>query len=248
MNSLERLVGILDQFDGDHALVTAEHLHERLGYTRSTLYRYLKVLTDAGLLASYHGSGYTLGPRIIELDFRIRARDPLLAASRPLMRALTQEFEGIALLCRRYKDRVLCVHQETSTEAFQSHFDRGQLRSLYRGAVSRVILAHLPGPHLRKLYAAQADEFARFGIGRSLEEVRSVLRRVRQQGFAVSSAQMTPGVTGIAAPILDSGGSVLGSVGMVVEPADLVLARQLVIAERVIKAAAQVSAAIAPAP
>ena len=122
------------------------------------------------------------------------------------------------------------------------------MRSLYRGAVSRVILAHLPGPHLRKLYAAQADEFARFGIGRSLEEVRSVLRRVRQQGFAVSSAQMTPGVTGIAAPILDSGGSVLGSVGMVVEPADLVLARQLVIAERVIKAAAQVSAAIAPAP
>ena len=35
-----------------------------------TLYRYLKALTDAGLLSSLPGLGYVLGSRIIELDYK----------------------------------------------------------------------------------------------------------------------------------------------------------------------------------
>jgi DNA-binding IclR family transcriptional regulator len=120
VNSLERLVGILDLFEGEEGVFTAEQLHARLGYTRSTLYRYLKVLTDSGLLSSLHSVGYTLGPRITELDYRMRMRDPLIAAAKPVMSDLTREIAGIALLCRRYRDKVLCVHQDAGTDAFLS--------------------------------------------------------------------------------------------------------------------------------
>ena len=53
LNSLERLIGILDVFEEAPGVFTAEQLHDRLGYTRSTMYRYLKTLSDAGLLTSY---------------------------------------------------------------------------------------------------------------------------------------------------------------------------------------------------
>jgi len=246
VNSLERLVGILDEFEGADSLLTTEQLHDRLGLTRSTLYRYLKVLTDAGLLASFHGIGYSLGPRVIELDYRIRMHDPLLAASRPLMRALAQEYEGIVLLCRRFQDRVLCVHQEASTEAFRSRYERGQLRSLFHGAASRVILAHLPAPRLRRLYAAQSEEFARTGTGKSLAEARAILRSIRQAGFTVSHGQVTPGLTGVGAPVFDGGGCILGSICLVVEAEDLPRGLAAGMGERVKSAAAGISAALAP--
>ena len=80
MTSLERMIGILDLFEGQKIEWTIEDLSAHLGLTRSTLYRYLKVLTDAGLLTSLPDIGYMLGPRIAELDFHMRQFDPLIGA------------------------------------------------------------------------------------------------------------------------------------------------------------------------
>ena len=163
MKSLERMMAILDYFEGSTIEWTMEALHAELGYTRSTLYRYLKVLTDAGLLTSLPDVGYTLGPRIAELDYQMRERDPLINASRPVMTALVEEIPGIALLCRRYRDRVLCVHQEQSTQSFHSHYERGLARPLLRGAASRIILAFMPAAMIRKLYEARQRSLRRSG-------------------------------------------------------------------------------------
>src|ERR1700751_2593865 len=84
-SSLERMIGLLDLFEEAGQRWTFEEIHARLGYTRSTLYRYLKVLTDAEILTSLPGVGFTLGPRIAELDYCSRTRDPLIVASRPVM-------------------------------------------------------------------------------------------------------------------------------------------------------------------
>ena len=48
MKSLERMLGILDLFEGSSPEWTVDELHDALGYTRSTLYRYLKILTEIG--------------------------------------------------------------------------------------------------------------------------------------------------------------------------------------------------------
>jgi DNA-binding IclR family transcriptional regulator len=149
------MIVILDLFEGERLEWTLEEMQTRLGYTRSTLYRYLKVLTDTGLLTSLPDVGYTLGPRIAELDYGMRERDPLILASRPVMADLLLDAPGIALLCRRYKDRVLCVHQEQGQAAFQSNYERGRARPLLQGAASRIILAYLPSAMIRKLYEAE---------------------------------------------------------------------------------------------
>ncbi|MGY9105836.1 MAG: HTH domain-containing protein, partial [Alphaproteobacteria bacterium] len=85
---------------------------QKLGFTRSTLYRYLKTLSAAGLITSLPNVGYTFGPRIAELDYEMRNRDPLIIGAKPVMEKLVEDIPGVALLCRRYRDRVLCVHQE----------------------------------------------------------------------------------------------------------------------------------------
>ncbi|HTH96919.1 MAG TPA: HTH domain-containing protein, partial [Stellaceae bacterium] len=107
-----KMLRILDLIEDSETPVTTEVMLEKLAFTRSTLYRYLKILTESGLIASMPEAGFTLGPRIVELDYRMRQSDPLIGASRPVMAELAQSEQGVALLCRRYKDRVLCIHQE----------------------------------------------------------------------------------------------------------------------------------------
>jgi DNA-binding IclR family transcriptional regulator len=206
-----RIIDLIEESDGP---VTAERMLAELGFTRSTLYRHLKILSETGFVASISDSGFTLGPRIVELDYKIRSRDPLLAASRPLMVELAQTERGVALLCRRYQDRVLCIHQERGDVAFRSNYTRGLARPLFRGAASRIILANLKGATIDRLQAKDADGFDTAGLGATGPEVRASLRRLRKQGWDVTEGQVTPGVVGVAAPLFDARGDVLGSLSL----------------------------------
>lgn len=214
MESHKRMLRILDLFEERNQGWSAEELHEELGYTRSTLYRYLKLLTDAGLLTSLPGIGYALGPRIIELDYQIRTGDPLIRAARAPMQEIVAKFPGVALLCRLYRNRVLCVHQESSTETVHSRFERGFARPLTRGAASLAILANLPTHRLNRLHRDMAGDFTEAGLGEDLAQVKMALKSHRQNGWVRTSGQVTPGVTGIAAPIFDAGNEVIGSLSL----------------------------------
>ena len=52
-----------------------------LGLARTTCYRYVRELAQAGLLVS-GGGRYSLGHRIIRLDHQIRECDPLIGAAK----------------------------------------------------------------------------------------------------------------------------------------------------------------------
>lgn len=244
MKSLGRIFDILDLFEGSTLEWTVDELHQRMGYSRSTLYRYLKVLTEAGFLSALPDIGYTLGPRIAELDYKMRTRDPLILAARPAMRHLAQEVTGIALLCRWYRDRVLCVHQEHSTNLFQSNYERGRGRPLLRGAASRVILAYLAAPAIARLYEQQPAEFRDARLGASLDEVRAKLRAIRKRGWEMSVGQVTPGVTGIAAPVFDARENVLGSLSITIGQTGLEESRVAYVADRVLFCARIVTSTI----
>jgi DNA-binding IclR family transcriptional regulator len=246
VKSLEKMIGILDLFDGSEMEWTPEAMAERLELTRSTLYRYLKVLSDAGLLTSLPGVGFTLGPRIAELDFKMRHSDPLIIASQPIMAELVAEVPGIALLCRRYRGLVLCVHQEQSPGAsFISTYERGRARPLLRGAASRIILANLPAPALRKLHESASDDFAAAGLGADLPAVRASLRAIRHKGVDITVGDLNQGVTGVAAPVFDAKGGVVGSLSVTLGETEVPKSKLSFVADRVAFCARIVSKTIA---
>jgi DNA-binding IclR family transcriptional regulator len=224
-----------------------DEMLEGLSLTRSTLYRYVRTLVEFGLLATSPGAGYTLGPRIVELDYKIRVRDPVIQASHPLMTQLAQTVPGIALLCRRYRDKVLCVHQVSGPVGFVSTYERGRARPLLKGAASLVILANMPTAQISKLYHQDPEGFAEAGLGDTLKAVRQALRAIRQRGWQASESQVVSGVTGIAAPIFDDGDHVVGSLSLTVGRTGLSPAEVAEVAARVIYCA-QVASSTLSAP
>lgn len=239
-SSLTRMLKVLEVLE-EHDTVSFDRLLKRLGYSRSTLYRYLKVLADTGFVTSPAETAYGLGPRIIELDHKIRMRDALITASRPAMRELVKGEPSVALLCRRYRDKVLCIHQETSAVAFHSHFERGLARPIFRGAASRVILAFLPNRTIAAMFRKHAKAFRDAGLGASLNDIQRNLQRIRKHGWDTTEGQVTPGVTGIAAPVLNSKEQVIGSLSLTIPRTGLTTNRIAKIAERVSFAAAIVT-------
>ena len=76
MSSAERLIGALALFTPKQPAWTPEKAAQALGVSRASAYRYFLLLYEAGYIEANSGSGYTLGPRIVELDRQIRERSP----------------------------------------------------------------------------------------------------------------------------------------------------------------------------
>lgn len=215
-SSLERLISVLDVLEESPAGLTFDQMLEVLQLTRSTLYRYVKILSEAGLITSLPDLGYTLGPRVAELDYKMRAQDPLIHAARPVMTELSRSVGGVALLCRRYRDKVLCVHQEGFSETFRSAYERGRDWPLFKGAASRIILAQLHARVVSRLYRERTQEFAASGLGRTLDAVKASLAQIRHAGWCALESEVTSGVTGIAAAVFDTQSLVVGSLSITV--------------------------------
>jgi DNA-binding IclR family transcriptional regulator len=204
-NSQDRLLALLDLFSESRPLWTPDELMRELGYTRPTLYRYLKSLKDIGLVMSTRGGHFTLGPRVIEMDYLSRCADPLVAAAPSQLARLTAAHPCTALIVRWYGDRMLCVVSQSSAHHPVNSYPRGKPMPIGRGAVGRSIMAFLPKPQLMPLIERYADDLRDAGFGATPEQILAELKRIRRAGVAAAYGELTPGAVSIAAPILDAG-------------------------------------------
>jgi len=198
----ERILAILDLFSEERPHWSPEEIMATLGYSRPTLYRYLKTLKDSGYLISLPHAGFALGPRVTELDYLMTRADPMIEIGGPELTALADRFPGSAFLVRWYGRKLLCVASAVSVEAPKSSYPRGRPMPLGRGAISRAIAAFLPARDRRSLVQDYLAEFAGTGVGETMDEVLAALRDVRRDGYATAWGEVTPGVVAVAAPIL----------------------------------------------
>jgi DNA-binding IclR family transcriptional regulator len=213
-SSLAKMLCILQLFSEKEPVWSTAAIIEALETSRSTGYRYIKTLHDAGLLNSVRNGHYSLGPGIIEMDLKIRMTDPLLLASEGVLEELVDKIGHSALLCTAYHDSVLCIGEARAPQSPENRFSRGQRRPLFQGAVSKVILAYLPHHRLKAIYPRQQAEIQSAGLGSTWKDFRGALSEIKKDGYAVTKGEFNPGVYSVAAPILTDQKTSLGSVGV----------------------------------
>ena len=213
-SSLAKMLHILQLFSETEPVWSPPDVIEALETSRSTGYRYIKALHDAGLLSTASNGHYRLGPRVIEMDLQIRLTDPLLLASHGVLEDLVERIGHSALLCTAFGDSVLCVGEVRAPDSPANRFSRGQRRPLFQGAISKVILAHLPHHRLKAIYPRQHLEIENAGLGSTWGEFRANLGKIKRAGFALTYGEFNPGVYGVAAPILTNQRTAWSSVGV----------------------------------
>jgi DNA-binding IclR family transcriptional regulator len=221
--SADKVLGVLSLFTAERPVWSPESASRRMRVSLATGYRYFNTLVVAGMLEKLHRNRYVLGPAIVELDRQVRAADPVLKLAQPVMQRLLRRLREPAaiLLCRYYRQKVMCIHQETNRSGEPvssqpvSSYERGTLRPMFRGATSKVILAHLPPRTIANLWRDHRREIVATGMGAGFEDFKAALRALRREPVNVSSSEVDEGRTGIAAPIFDATGRVNGSLSIV---------------------------------
>lgn len=199
--------------DSDRPAMTAADLAARLRLNRTTTWRYLQALTEAGLVCETGDGRFALGARTVSLaEAYTRQWGELEAvAGAALVRLRDVTGETAALHLRQGWSRIVVRQAESRHELHRTYRELGRPISLLAGAPSRAILASLSPQELdayRRADPAAGTAWADPGV------LVAELEEVRRCGFAVSRGSRVPGVTSVAAPLREASGHVVGAVNV----------------------------------
>jgi DNA-binding IclR family transcriptional regulator len=239
------MLSILDLFGAEAPVLSADEIISGRKYSRPTGYRYVRELVAAGLLVRAPG-GYSLGPRIIELDWLIRRHDPVLARSRPIVRELVARTACSVTQMGIYGDHIVTIHHEPGPEALEIGFDRGRPMPLFRGSPSRAIVAFLPRARVQRLFERHRGELAAEQRKRGFAAFWEQMQAVRKAGYAISEGELDAGKVGVAAPVFRPNHGVAGSLCLVMTSTRYETAKVDLLVARLLEAATAISAALQP--
>lgn len=243
MSSITRLLSILELFSEAKPFLSAEDVAAELECSAPTAYRYVRELVDAGLLVRFTGGEYGLGPRIIRLDYRLRASDPLLAIGQPIMHELSEHSGFDVVMSRWYGNELVDTHRETYDAALDLRYGRGRPRPLFLGAAPKAILSTFPnGQRSRSCSNNIPTDIAQSGLGTTLEEFRASLLKIRRAGFYLSRDELEHGVSALASPLFtDDSSEAVGSLALIIPTQRLEFANLERLVESLREAAARTS-------
>lgn len=220
MSTPNRVLAVLQLFEEPQPIWTVEEIARALNASTSTTYRHVRALVQQGFLDPVTGAGYALGPAFIRYDRILRQNDELIGIATPIMKSVLADTSQSAtvILCRRFKDCVMCVHDEHGTKPHDSStYERGVAMPLFLGATSKVILANLPERTLRSVYLKNETTIRETLSVSGWDQFKSQIRGIKRAGFAMTDSEVSPGRVGLAAPIF-RGDIVIGGISLVIVP------------------------------
>lgn len=193
-----RVLAVLQAFSPRRHTLTARDLAEATAIPLPSMYRYIALLRDEGLLVGDDRGAYHLSPRLISLARAAEAAESLIDIADPVMRDLVSACGETVILVRLIGRVPVCVHRVESPHHLRAAFEPGQPLPLDRGASGRVLLAGL-SEHARREYLAplaEADPVA----AASIEEAVAL---VAARGWATSEEEIDRGVWAASAAVTD---------------------------------------------
>ncbi len=209
-----QLLNLLGQWGSPRTHV---QIAEELNIPKSSLTQVLKTLLRHDYLAfDAERRGYLLGPAVTELAGRSRSKRELEEAAAPVLEWLTQQTGESSALNLREGDDHRVAATVISPHRIVAHLRLGDHAPLHATSGGQAILAHLP-PAMRDEYLDRAryQRFARNSL-MSAEAVRQKLDAIAAAGYATVEEEFTPGIGGIARPILSPQGQPLASLSVTV--------------------------------
>jgi DNA-binding IclR family transcriptional regulator len=199
--------------DADRPMAVTE-LASRLSLAPSTTHRILATLAAEGFAVRVAAHRrYRAGPSLASLARRALLDNVRLSeAARPVLQWLAAESGETAQLTVLDGWDTVAIDHVDSVQPVIVHHPAGSRVPAHATAVGQAILAHLP---------EVAARIAREGLvahsNRTITDPTGFvaeLEAIRRRGYAINVGQLHPETAGVAAPIIESWGAIIGSVGI----------------------------------
>ncbi len=189
------ILGVLEAGPATLAeLVAATHL------ARPTVHRLALALEHHRLVGRDASGAFVLGPRFAQLAAAV-GEDRLVSAALPVLTTLRDRTGESSQLYRRHGSQRICIAAVDRPVGLRDSIPVGTTMTMAAGSAAKVLLAW-EAPEV--VHAALAS--ARF--------TAADLAKVRDNGYAESSAEREPGVSSVSAPVWGTAGTVIAAVSI----------------------------------
>jgi DNA-binding IclR family transcriptional regulator len=202
MRTIERALGIFDCFSQSRPTLSLQEIVTRTGLAKSTTFRLVASLVQAGYLMRLDNQRYCLSFKFTLLAGLVQSTLSLRDLARPVIVELSQATgETVTLNGVEGRSRV-CLDVVHAPSPLMSVTKSGTRSPLIDGATARVLMSRLEEP-LRSRAIAQAART----LGVPKAELAAQLETVAQRGWSVTHGERVPGLTAVAAPVGDGEGN-----------------------------------------
>ena len=219
--------------------VPASAIARDLDLPRSSVYHLLTVLRDQGFVVHLaEERRYGLGVAAFELGSAYTRQAPLQRMARQSLVRLVDATKHNAHLAVLHGRDVLYVIEERAPGRPPLVTDVGVRLPSQLTASGLAMLASLPPQQVRALFPSRDAFVQRHGLGpTTLSGLRTLLVRVRQDGFAAEDGTVTPDFASVAAPVLDHVGHPVAGVAVTYPVAEVTQDERQATVEQVIRTA-----------
>jgi DNA-binding IclR family transcriptional regulator len=207
VRSVQRAFDILGLLTETQPAISIAEIVRATGLAKTTVIRLVQTLEHNGLLWATT-KGYMAGPSLWRWAHLARATWELPPETKELMRELAQrQRETVNLYVARDVWRV-CVAQQESPQPLRHVVQVGDELPLWAGASSKILLRDADPALLGRI--AHGSPYGPEHAGTLKAEIDEAAVR----GFAVSHGEREAGLSAVAVPVVDRGGSVIAALSL----------------------------------
>jgi DNA-binding IclR family transcriptional regulator len=186
-------------------------LADRLGLTRSTTHRLASALTDRRYLTFVPRSGYSLGPKLLELGFRVRDELDLPRVAGPQLERLALLTEDTVHLGVLDRGRVLYLDKISGKRRINISSRVGELQPVpSTGLGKALILDHDEEAWINFFRAEDGNQRTPAGLNEWLTRMRTYA----QLGYAFDLEENEDQIRCVAAPVRDVAGRIVAAISV----------------------------------
>ena len=189
----------------DRGAIRADDLATLLDMPPSTVYRYLRTLTEFGFVDRHDGR-YRLGPKLVIGSGSHVTSDLLIRLAGPVLRMLAESAGETAVVMRRVGLAAMCLHQHESRHGIRVALEPGATYPLHAGAGSRVLLSFAPSEIVEEILEQGLEALT--PTTPSGTPLRKGLDEIKRSGIAISEGELIDGSVSVAVPVFRGDGIV----------------------------------------
>ncbi len=201
MRAIQRTLAIFDCYSSERTSLTLQEIANRIHLPKSTTFRLVQSLDEAGYLVRLDNQAYCLSFRFTRLAGLVRSTLDIRQLSRVTMIELARKVNETVTLNMASERHRVCIEVIDTPSPLMSVTKPGERVRLIDGATAKTLMAALPRKEMQ-----QALGYASKATGKARSELAQELARIREQGYAVTHGERVLGLTAISAPIEDRNG------------------------------------------
>jgi IclR family pca regulon transcriptional regulator len=213
VQSLAKGLRVLEAFGSDDEPLTITELAERADLDPGTTFRMLNTLVDLGYVRRVEKRRYELGLKVLDLGFNAIGRRDLRSVVRPVLRSLVGgKIEAASFGVLEGGNVVYVERVRAGITRLGVDIRIGSGIPAPINVLGHAILAFLPDADLAQVLASQSPQVGYPVVSRA--RLLPQLKRIRADGFAAGSSQISAGLDVLATPVLDEGGYPIAAISI----------------------------------